>query len=216
MNSKEDNREQAPCVIVPAHPGDYVIDLVPLPGGGFDNQKIMREPVLAWRVYPSGYSEPVIPGNPVSGRWAVLTIDGYVITDELTAVGLGNTPLTLQAWVKAEIAWVTPDANDSLDFLTPSQNLFCTRGPVPNAIWQMMQPICVWSGTFKELLEALLPFKDNHADPDWPDDVADFRLKLMSTDMAAVGIRFELIGENQVHLQRSEGDVVEITGAAGS
>ena len=129
------------------------------------------------------------PRHPVSSRWAVLTRDGYVITDELTAVGLGNTPLTLQAWVKAEIAWVTPDANDSLDFITSISHLFCKRGPVPKAIWQMMQRNCVWSGTFEELFEALLPVEDNQVDPGWPEDAAAFRLKLISTDMAAVGIR---------------------------
>ena len=62
--------------VVPALPGFFVIDLMPLPDGGFDREQVMQKPVIAWKIDGEGAAEPVIPGVPVTDRWAVLTPEG--------------------------------------------------------------------------------------------------------------------------------------------
>ena len=169
----------------------------------------MREPVVAWRIESDHYTKPIIPGLAVTDRWAVVTPDGYVITDEYTAVG-HKFPLTVAAWVKSEIEWVNDPGND-WDFWTASQTMFSTRGPVPRALWLMTRDPRIWSGTARELLKALLPFRDTF-EPDWPRGPAALlsTLKSLSADMAAVGLYIDFTNAWQLSIRRSEGDVVEI------
>jgi hypothetical protein len=91
--------------IILAQPDFFVIYLMPLPDGGFDRERVMKTPVLAWRVDGSNCAAPVIPGIPVIDRWAVLTPCGTVMTDEFTNL-LGDPPLALKDWIKSEIEWV--------------------------------------------------------------------------------------------------------------
>lgn len=43
--------------IVPSPPGFFVIDLLPLPEGGFDCKQVMQTPVVAWEIDRYGYCE---------------------------------------------------------------------------------------------------------------------------------------------------------------
>ena len=97
--------------IIPALPGFFVIDLMPLPDGGFDREHVMKTPVVAWRVDGGNFAAPVIPGVPVTDRWAVLTPDGTVMTDEFTNL-FGDRPVALKDWMESEIEWSEsqPDA----------------------------------------------------------------------------------------------------------
>ena len=91
--------------IVTSPPGFFVIDLLPLPEGGFDREQVMKTPVVAWEIDGGGYARPVIPGAPMTDRWAVLTPTGVVITDEFTSLGY-EAPVALKDWIKSEIEWV--------------------------------------------------------------------------------------------------------------
>ncbi len=83
--------------------------------------------------------------------------------------------------------------------------------PFPGALWLMMCDIRTWSGTARELLKALLPFRDIF-EPDWPRKQATLlsTLTSISPDMETVGIYFHLANAWQLHIRRAEGDVVEI------
>ena len=65
----------------------------------------MKTPVVAWKIDRGGYAEPIVPGMPVTDRWAVLTPQGYVITDQYTNL-FGDDPLQLKDWIKSEIEWL--------------------------------------------------------------------------------------------------------------
>ena len=65
--------------VVQALPGFFVINLMPLSDGSYDREHVLREPVVAWRIDSANYAEPVIPGLPVTDRWAVLTPEGLCV-----------------------------------------------------------------------------------------------------------------------------------------
>ena len=88
---------------VPASPGLDVIHLLPLSDGSFDRQHVLKTPVVAWSIDREGYAEPIVPGMPVYDRYAVLTPEGYVITDQYR---FGDDPLQLKDWIKSEIEWL--------------------------------------------------------------------------------------------------------------
>jgi hypothetical protein len=150
--------------VIPALPGFFLIDLIPRPDGTFDRERIIKTPVIAWAVDRCGYVTPLIPGMP-KWRWAVLMPEGFVLTDEFSAL-FGGLPVALKDWIKSEIDWLeSPDSVDS-DFLTPSEKLLIDSGPLAKAIWQMMSRDRVWGGTPEKMLSALSRFRDNATD--WP------------------------------------------------
>ena len=85
--------------IVTSPPGFFVIDLLPLPEGGFDPKQAMKIPLVAWEIDSAGYATPVVPCSPMTDRWAVLTPTGLVIADEYTRLGSGG-PIALKDWIK--------------------------------------------------------------------------------------------------------------------
>ena len=46
---------------------------------------------------------------PVTDRWAVLTPEGVVISDEYSNL-FGEVPLSLKDWIKSEIEWLESDS----------------------------------------------------------------------------------------------------------
>lgn len=157
--------------IIPALPGFFLIDLMPLPSGGFDRKRILKTPVIAWKVARSGYSVPVIPGLPIADRWAVLTPDGFVIADEYTSLS-GLYPLELNNWIKSEIAWVEDRRNAAYDFWTPSQKLIEYSGPLARAVWRMMNTRRNWAGRPEEMLEIISEFREDEYDNTLPAEPA--------------------------------------------
>ena len=97
--------------VVQALPGFFVINLVPLSDGRYDREYVLREPVVAWRIDSADYAVPVLPGVSVSDRWAVLTPEGLVFTDQYTDL-FGEASLTLKDWIKSEIEWLEAPSED--------------------------------------------------------------------------------------------------------
>lgn len=95
----------APPVTVPALPGFFLIELMPLPHGGYHTELVLKTPVIAWKVDASNHSHPVIPGLPVCERWAVLMPNGLVARDEFTDL-FGDYPMALKDWIRSEIDWL--------------------------------------------------------------------------------------------------------------
>ena len=112
-------------------PGFFVINLMPLSDGSYDREHVMRKPVVAWRIDSGDYAVPVIPGLTVTDRWAVLTPEGYVFTDEYTNVFV-EAPLALKDWIKSEIEWLEVPSEDGLAFEYPtaSEKVFEYGGPL--------------------------------------------------------------------------------------
>ena len=78
-----------------------------------------KEPVVAWRIDSANYTVPVIPGLSVSDRWAVLTPEGHVFTDQYTDL-FGEASLTLKDWIKSEIEWLEGPSEDVFPFAYPT------------------------------------------------------------------------------------------------
>ncbi len=76
-------------IILPALPDFFVIDLLPLSDGSYHRERVRRTPVVGWQVENGNYVKPLIPSLPVTDRWAVLTPEGFVMTDEYTSVFAG-------------------------------------------------------------------------------------------------------------------------------
>ena len=140
--------------IVASPPGFFVIDLLPLPEGGFDPKRAMKTPVVAWEIDSGGYATPVIPCSPMTDRWAVLTPTGFVIIDEYTGLGY-KAPIALKDWIKIRDRMGRRSWNATSDFWTASEIAFEYSGPLPRAIWFMMAGRRDWAGTPEEMLEAL-------------------------------------------------------------
>ena len=175
--------------IVPALPGLFVIDLLPLPDGGFDREQVMKTPLVAWEIDRWGSVSPVIRGTPMNDRWAVLTPTGFIITDEFTSVAF-EAPLVLKDWIKSEIEWVEDPESATFDCWTASQKAFEFSGPLPRAIWFMMAGRRDWAGTPEEMLEALSRFRDHSDATGWPSRPAAFAaaLKELEPILAGVGL----------------------------
>jgi len=139
---------------VPAVPGLFVINLMPLSGGGFDRKRVLKTPVIAWKVDSSGYATPIIPGLSVTDDWAVLTPDGFVIADEYASLS-DIYPVELKDWINVEIEWAEEHGDPAYLFSTPSQELLVYRGPLARAVWQMMVTRRNWTGTPEEMLEII-------------------------------------------------------------
>ncbi len=195
--------------IVPALPGFYVIDLVPLADGGFDTTRVLREPVIAWKIEGGHYASPIIAGNGVLDRWAVLTPDNLVVTDWCTALCY-KYPLNVLDWIAAEIEWLNSPENEG-DFLTASQTALGTLGPVPLSIWLMMRVTPTWIGSVGKLDSALKPYRNVDEESHWPAEPDDLwsRLREVTPALAAVGICVDLTVDGLVRIERSGGDVVD-------
>ena len=116
--------------IIPARPGLFVIDLLPLPGGGFDPRKVLKTPMQAWQV-GGGWSwgRPVVSGATVTDGWAVLFPDGFVAVDEYTALDFDGS-IPLQTWIDSEIRWMKVahrhfDREDMKQLSPPREEIFC-------------------------------------------------------------------------------------------
>src|SRR5262245_28151733 len=57
--------------IIPAQPGFFVINVMPLSDGSFDREHVLQEPVVAWQVECGNYVRPLIIGMQTGDRWAV-------------------------------------------------------------------------------------------------------------------------------------------------
>ena len=146
--------------VVPALPGFFVINLVPLSDGRYDRERVLKEPVVAWRIDSANYAVPVLPGVSVSDRWAVLTPEGLVVTDQYTDL-FGEAPLTLKDWIKSEIEWLEAPSEDVFPFEYPTcADVFENGGPLAKAFGLMMAGRRDWTGTLQELHETLSKFHD--------------------------------------------------------
>ncbi|RWD31340.1 MAG: hypothetical protein EOS22_04785 [Mesorhizobium sp.] len=155
-------------VIVPAAPGCSVISLMPLSDGSFDRERVLKEPVVAWRVHASRYAEPIIPGLPVTDRWAVLTPEGFVMTDEYTNL-IGDAAVSLKDWIHFEIEWLESENGGRLvEFPTACRWVFEYSGPLAKALGNMMAGRREWVGTSHEMLETLSKFRGDAPDSTWP------------------------------------------------
>ena len=146
--------------IVPALPGLDVIHLLPLSNGSFDRQHVLKTPVVAWKIDLGGYAEPIVPGMPVTCCWAVLTPQGYVITDQYTNL-FGEYPLQLNDWIKSEIEWLEYLSGGSVrEFPTAFTRMLKYGGPIAKAIGLLMAGRPDWIGTSEELWTALAEVDD--------------------------------------------------------
>ena len=194
--------------IVTSPPGLFVVDLLPLLGGGFDREQVMKIPVVAWEFDSGGDAKPVIPGAPVIDRWAVLTPSGFVISDYCTGLGYEATPVALKDWIKNEVEWVEDPRSEPYDFWTASQKAFEYSGPLPRAIWFMMAGRRDWAGTPEEMLEALSKFRDHTDTTGWPLGTAAFAaaLKELEPILAAAGLLIARTDDGRLLIDRRSGD----------
>ena len=158
--------------IIPAPPGFFVVYLMPLSDGSFDRERVLREPVVGWQVEAGGYVEPLIIGMPVTDRWAVLTPEGFVMTDSFTNT-FGEAPLSLKDWIKSEIEWLEGcNGGPVVEFPTVVNRVFEYSGPVANALGLMMAGRRDWTGTLEELYVTLSKVQDGTlaTRKDWPAD----------------------------------------------
>ena len=133
---------------------------------------------------------PVIPGLPVTDRWAVLTPEGYVFTDEYTNV-FGEAPLALKDWIKSEIEWLEGPSGDVLAFEYPTacEHVFEYGGPLAKAFGLMMAGRRDWTGTLEELHETLSKFHDGSFAEmaGWPEDPQAFAAALKELEPKLAG-----------------------------
>jgi hypothetical protein len=174
--------------IVASPPGFFVIDLLPLPEGGFDRGQVMKTPLVAWEIDSEGYATPVVPCSPMTDRWAVLMPTGFVVVDEWTRLGWGPQ-IPLMDWLKNEIDWVDPETG-AFNFWTASEIAFERSGPLPRAIWFMMAGRRDWTGTPEELLGALSKFREHSHVTGWPSRSTALAqaLKELEPILAGVGL----------------------------
>ena len=194
--------------IIPALPGLFVIDLLPLPDGGFDSEQVMKTPVLAWQIDGWGYAKPVTPGMPLGDRWAVLIPTGFVIADEFTT--LGDKPqFTLKEWIKSEFEWLGDSEAATWDCWTASEKAFEHSGPLPRAIWFMMAGHRDWSGTLEEMFEKLSRFRDKTGATGWPSRPVALAavLKKLEPILAGVGLHLAHTDDGRVLVSRHSGEV---------
>ena len=146
--------------ILPALPDFFVIDLLPLSDGSYHRERVGRTPVVGWQVENGNYVKPLIPSLPVTDRWAVLTPEGFVMTDQYTNV-FAEAPLALKDWIKSEIEWLEYcNGGPVVEFPTVCNRVFDYSGPVANALGLMMAGRRDWTGTPKQLHKALSKFCD--------------------------------------------------------
>ncbi|MER9450154.1 hypothetical protein [Mesorhizobium sp. M0254] len=153
--------------VVPAVPGLFTISLMPLSDGSFDRDRVLKEPVIAWTIDGGNYAEPIRPGLSVTDRWAVLTPEGFVVTDEYTNL-FGEAPLALKDWIKSEIEWLESEAGGPVtEFPTVCRRVFEYGGPLAKALGLMMAGRHDWIGTVEEMFETLAKFRDGVSEG-WP------------------------------------------------
>ena len=201
--------------IVTSPPGFFIIDLLPLPEGGFDREQVMKMPVVAWEIDGGGYAKPVIPCSPMSDRWAVLMPTGFVIVDECTRLGY-EAPITLKDWIKSEIEWVEDPGSEPYDFWTASEIAFECSGPLPRAIWFMMAGRRDWTGTPEEMLEALSKFRDHSYVTGWPSGSAALAeaLEELQSVLASVGLLAARMDDGRLLITRVGDDGTNRDGIA--
>lgn len=200
-------KSSAQWQILPVLPGYFVINLSPVPAGGFHMDRVIKAPVIAWKI-SDGYAEPIIPGMGIGDRWAVLDPAGLVSMDPESCL-FGEWPVPLKSWIRGEIEWFESCMPDSSSPATPSSSisprLFNFSGPVPRALWFMMSARREWWGTSEELLEALTRFRDDRFVTGWPSSPTDLlqALEGLSTILAFVGLSVALTEHNdRLHISR--------------
>ena len=189
--------------IVPAEPGRFVLELLPLPGGGFDAVRFLRTRVIAWRIDRGAWTHPIVSGAAVSDRWTVLRPDGFVIPDNLTAAGYDHPP-RVQDWMKDEICWMEDDVNSTPDFATPWEAIFRWGGPISKAILTMM----AWRtddfiGSPEEFLKRLSAYRGRRDElPSNPFVLAATAIAQSEAVLADVGIVVERIDDGRIRVGR--------------
>jgi len=153
--------------VVPAAPGFFVINLLPEPGGGFHGEQVIKNPVIAWKVEEDGCARPIVAGEGVCDRWAVLAPTGCVISDPFTSI-FADSLVPLSAWIRAEVEWL--EEHVEAGSRSVSWVVFQSRGPLPRALWFMMDSHIdgVWRGTPEGLLHVLSLFRDDRFVSGWP------------------------------------------------
>ena len=198
------NASRGESCVLPALPGHFVINLSPLPGGGFDLEHVIKEPVIAWRVDSSGHVQPLVPGLPVNDQWAVLAPSGRVITDEYTNL-FGDCPVPLRDWIRSEISWFEldmlgmPDASSSI-----SARVFEFSGPLPRALWLMMEFKRDWSGSPEELIQELSISCGDSFSANLPSSASALlnALEEIETVLAEIGLSIVRIDDGRVRITR--------------
>lgn len=190
--------------IVPAAPGWSVIGLMPLSDGNFDRERVLKEPVIAWRVQASGYAEPIIPGLPVTDRWAVLTPEGLVVTDQYSNL-FGEAPMGLKEWMHFERERLESENGGPLvEFPTACRRVFEYGGPLAKAVGAMMAGRREWVGTPDEMLNALSEFRGDAPDSAWPSGPVGLivALQQLETKLAIADLFFTPIGNGRLLVNR--------------
>ena len=203
-----DTRVQS--TIISARPGLFVVDLLPLPGGGFDRTKFLKTPVLAWRLGGGWtYLHPVVAGADVTDGWSILLPDGLVMVDEYSFGG-SDRPLRLQTWINLEIEWMKVahhymDPDDMKVFSSPRSAIFCYGGPIAKAIVTMVAwRTNEWIGTPERLRAELSAFRVR-GDPQLPSDpfvLANTAISQAKEVLADVGIVVERIDGGRIRVGR--------------
>lgn len=188
---------------VAAQPGFYVIELMPLLDGNFDREHVLQEPVVGWQI-DAGTVTPLIVGRTVSDKWAVLTPEGTVATDEITNM-LAENPKPLKEWIRWETAWQEgridgPESEHLVDF----------KGPVAKALACMMSGRPYWTGTPEELYDKLYPVKEaNFASLEgWPDGPQAFTagLEKLKRELAGTNLLFGRSDDGRLLIVRRFGE----------
>jgi hypothetical protein len=162
--------------IIPALPGLFVIYLMPRSDGSFDRERVIKEPVVGWRIDAFEYAKPIIPGCQTIDRWAVLTPDGLVMTDEFSNI-FGEAPLALKDWIRSEIEYLASEGL-LIEFPTVCNRVFEYCGPLAKAVGLMMAGRREWVGSLEEMFESLCKFRENTSAKGWPSDPVSLQLAL--------------------------------------
>ena len=169
---------------------------------------VLREPVIAWRIDRYNYAQPVIPGVPLGDRWAVLTPEDLVITDEYTNL-CGEDPLPLKDWIKCEIEWFESEGV-LFEYPTVCTRVFEYGGPLATAVGVMMARRRDWTGTLEELHETLAKLHDGKFAEmaKWSEDLKAFAaaLRELEPKLAIADILFGRTDDGRLHIYRWDGE----------
>lgn len=193
--------------VFPASPGWFVVDLIPLPSGGFDRREVMKIPVVAWRVDEWNVATPIIPGVALAGRWAVLMPGGFVMRDEYT-YHFCEHPLALRDWIEDEAAWLAHPGSGDPALWTVFARVFQYSGPLARAVWLMMLRRHQWIGEPEELLKLLSDFCDKTSVTNWPRHGASLLTALQDLGplLADAGIAVAPIDDGRLVITRAWGE----------
>lgn len=188
--------------LIPALPGFFAISVKPNPDGSFDREEVQKEPVVAWSVL-NDFAVPITVSAALTERWAVLTPEGFVITDPITNL-FGEAPLKLRDWIKSEIEWLQ-DQGLLYEYPRAHSQVFEYNGPVAKALGSLMHGRPYWLGTVEQLFLELTEFRrDKHSElPSDPGAMMGI-LKALEPKLADAALTIHTVDDGRVCISRFE------------